>query len=224
MPTKPTNLLAQFLRPNIVSHKVGVVVSAGKMARAVKVRVAEQTWNKHMRKYFPSPRTYMVADPNSSLVEGDVVRITSGHRFSKQIHHVVTSIIAPFGTPVDQRPPVLTQEQLMQKRLEARLEKDVRSKERGRLTSIWRLKEARRAGYKIPDLETAMRNVKLEQEVEETEGEGNKEAHKGQVGQMATAKQRNRARGEKAKEEALAQEEVKQAKNQTVEKTVTRTA
>lgn len=32
------------------SHKIGVVVSAGKMSKAVKVRVAEQEWNKKFRK------------------------------------------------------------------------------------------------------------------------------------------------------------------------------
>ena len=32
------------------SQKVGVVVSAGKMSRAVKVRVAGQEWNKKFRK------------------------------------------------------------------------------------------------------------------------------------------------------------------------------
>ena len=32
------------------SHKVGVVVSAGKMSKAVKVRVANQEWNKKFRK------------------------------------------------------------------------------------------------------------------------------------------------------------------------------
>jgi hypothetical protein len=34
----------------ISSHKVGVVVSAGKMSKAVRVRVAEQEWNKKFRK------------------------------------------------------------------------------------------------------------------------------------------------------------------------------
>jgi small subunit ribosomal protein S17 len=47
---KPTNLLGSFLTPKITSQKVGVVVSAGKMAKAVKVRIAGQEWNKHIRK------------------------------------------------------------------------------------------------------------------------------------------------------------------------------
>lgn len=40
----------QIIVPHASSQKVGVVVSAGKMARAVKVRVAEQEWNKKFRK------------------------------------------------------------------------------------------------------------------------------------------------------------------------------
>jgi len=174
--SRPANLLGQFLTKNVTSSKVGVVVSAGKMTRAVKVRIAEREWNKHFRKYFPKPTTYLVADPNSSLVEGDVVRIASGHRYSKKIRHVVTSIVAPFGPPVTDRPPVLTEEQLLQKRLEARLAKDVRSKEKGRLASIWRIKEARKAGYKVPSLEEAMANVKIAAEKAEKEAGMGKKA------------------------------------------------
>jgi small subunit ribosomal protein S17 len=37
------------------SHKVGVVVSAGKMSKAVRVRVAVQEWNKKFRKVSPHP-------------------------------------------------------------------------------------------------------------------------------------------------------------------------
>jgi small subunit ribosomal protein S17 len=39
-----------ILPPLMHSQKVGVVVSAGKMAGAVKVRVAEVEWNKKFRK------------------------------------------------------------------------------------------------------------------------------------------------------------------------------
>jgi small subunit ribosomal protein S17 len=39
-----------ILPPLFHSQKVGVVVSAGKMAGAVKVRVAEHEWNKKFRK------------------------------------------------------------------------------------------------------------------------------------------------------------------------------
>jgi hypothetical protein len=47
---KPANLLAQYLRKNVSSTSAGVVVSAGKMSKAVKVRIVGQEWNKHIRK------------------------------------------------------------------------------------------------------------------------------------------------------------------------------
>ncbi|KNG44382.1 nucleic acid-binding protein [Stemphylium lycopersici] len=128
------------------SHKVGVVVSAGKMSKAVRVRVAVQEWNKKFRKHFPAPKTFLVRDPNNSVVEGDVVRITSGYRTSTAIHHVVTSIVAPFGEPVENRPPVLSQAQLDEQRIKDRLLKDVRCAERGRQASVQRLAQARKQG------------------------------------------------------------------------------
>jgi small subunit ribosomal protein S17 len=34
------------------------------------------------------------------------------------VHHVVTSIVAPFGEPIDARPPVPTEEERIQERIE----------------------------------------------------------------------------------------------------------
>jgi small subunit ribosomal protein S17 len=210
--------LKPLLPPCLHSQKVGVVVSAGKMTGAVKVRVAEQEWNKKFRKHFPAPRNYLVRDPNSSLVPGDVVRITSGHRTSKAIHHVVTSIIAPFGEPVENRPPVLTTEQLDEQRTRQRLLKDVRSAEKGRQVSVQRLEQARKQGLEIPSLEEAMRGLRTYEEELRERGVGvgrNAEKHKGQVGQQLTAKQRRMEAGKKLKEEAKAEEKVKSARRQT---------
>ncbi|KAF2012246.1 nucleic acid-binding protein [Aaosphaeria arxii CBS 175.79] len=203
--------LATVLRRNVSSSKIGVVVSAGKMSKAVKVRIAEKTWDKHFRKFFPSPKTYLVADPNNSLVEGDVVRIASGYRTSKQIRHIVSAIVAPFGAPVEERTPVLTADQLMEIRMKKRLEKDVRSAQKGRVTSIRRIKEARQAGFEIPDLETAMRNVKLGEADAVKEAD---EAHKGQAGQIITSKERRRQAREKTKDERRAEEKLKKSKTQ----------
>lgn len=90
-------------------HKriVGVVVSAGKMNKTVKVRVAGKTWNKRVKKHFASHKDHLVHDPNSSLVVGDVVSL---HRLrvTPQVQHVVAAIVSPYGTPIDQRPPVPT--------------------------------------------------------------------------------------------------------------------
>ncbi|KAF1848265.1 nucleic acid-binding protein [Cucurbitaria berberidis CBS 394.84] len=180
------------------SQKVGIVVSAGKMDRAVKVRIADQEWNKKFRKHFPSHTTHLVRDPNNSLVEGDIVRITSGYRTSKAIHHVVTSIVAPFGEPVENRPPVLSQTQLDELRVKQRLLKDVRSAERGRQTSVQRLTQAKKHGLEIPTLEEAMNGLRVHTENEKRLAEG---AGKGQSGQARTTKERSIAQGKKAKAE-----------------------
>jgi small subunit ribosomal protein S17 len=215
-PSLLTSAAKPLLPPCLHSQKVGVVVSAGKMAGAVKVRVAEQEWNKKFRKHFPAPKTYLVRDPNSSLVPGDVVRITSGHRTSKAIHHVVTAIVAPFGEPVEDRPSVLTTEELDAKRLRQRLLKDVRSAKRGRQVSISRLKEAARQGHEIPTLEEAMRGLKMYEQDLKDRGVGlsKQEKHEGQVGQQLAGKQRRVEEGKKLKEEIKAEEKVKKARKQ----------
>ncbi|KAH7081854.1 hypothetical protein BKA63DRAFT_504782 [Paraphoma chrysanthemicola] len=206
-------LIPQYIH----SQKVGVVVSAGKMAGAVKVRVAEQEWNKKFRKHFPAPKNYLVRDPNSSLVPGDVVRITSGHRTSKQIHHVVTSIIAPFGEPVENRPPVLTPEQLEQQRIRQRLLKDVRSAQKGKVASIQRINDARKQGLAIPTMEEAMRGLRAYEADLKAGGvgSGKEEKHKGEVGQELTAKQRRMESNKKEKEDRKAEEKLQKAKEQT---------
>jgi small subunit ribosomal protein S17 len=207
---------APLVQQYISSQKIGVVVSAGKMSRAVKVRVAEQEWNKQFRKHFLSPKHYTVSDPNSSLVEGDVVRITSGHRTSATIRHVVTSIVAPFGEPVENRPPVLSQQQLDELRTQERLLKDVRSAGRGRQTSVQRLLHAEKRGFKIPTLEEAQAKLKAHEELARVQREKDgKQAHKGQAGQLATGRQRKVQGGVKSKADKQAEEKVKIARKQT---------
>lgn len=222
MASSTTKILKAFdaakplLPPKIHCQKMGVVVSAGLMTGAVKVRVAEQKWNKHFRKLFPAPRTYLVRDPNKSLVPGDVVRISSGNRTSKAIHHVVTAIVAPFGEPVENRPPVKTQEELDEERIRLRLLKDVRSAEKGRLVSQLRLKQAAKQGRTIPTLEQAMEGLRLYEEDLRARGvgAGKKEKHKGQAGQQMTRKLRRMEEGRKIKEEKKAEEKAKKAKVQ----------
>lgn len=205
------------LLPELVhSQKVGVVVSAGKMAGAVKVRVAEQEWNKKFRKHFPAPKNYLVRDPNSSLVPGDVVRISSGNPSSKKISHVVTSIVAPFGAPVEDRPPVLSQAQLDEQRLHDKLLKDVRSAARGRQASVTRLAQARRMGLQIPSLEEAERKGKEFEEDLRRRGVRD-EAHRGQAGQEATKAAKKKEERRIAREEKKAEEKVKSARRQKVE-------
>lgn len=60
--------------------------------------------------YFAEYTNHLVHDPNNSLNQGDVVNL---HRLkvSTAVHHVVASIITPFGTPIDSRPPIPTPEE-----------------------------------------------------------------------------------------------------------------
>ncbi|KAK5168961.1 uncharacterized protein LTR77_006270 [Saxophila tyrrhenica] len=96
-------------RETVQGHKrlVGVVVSSGKMDKTVKVRLPKQRWNKRIHKYFATHESHLVHDPNNSLRTGDVVQL---HRLrvSTIVHHVVASILSPFGSPISERPPVPT--------------------------------------------------------------------------------------------------------------------
>jgi small subunit ribosomal protein S17 len=104
----------------------GVVVSAGLMDRTVKVRVGGQKWHPFLQKYFDAPRHYLVHDPNSSLRSGDVVAISSGWRTSRHKRHVLKHIVKPSGTPISERPPVLSEDQLVASWLQKRRAKDER--------------------------------------------------------------------------------------------------
>ena len=169
--------------------------------------------NVYLLQHFPLETTYLVSDPNSSLVEGDVVRIASGWRTSKNIRHVVTDIVAPFGKPVEERPPVLSEEERMAQRVRERLMKDVRAAAQGRQTSLQRLAEARRQKLEIPSLEEAMHNVRIS---EQEEGAGKAEKHLGQTGQAETNKARRKAAGKETRAEKDAKEQAKDATTQTI--------
>ena len=160
-----------------------------------------------------------MADPNNSLVEGDIVRIASGWRTSKHIRHVVTAIVAPFGAPVEDRPPVLTEEQRMETRIRERLLKDVRAASKGRIASAQRLKLARKTGYTIPSLEDAMANVRLAEEQDQIRREntkaGRREKHGGHAGQVAAKKERRLEQGRETKGEKVATEKLKDARTQS---------
>ncbi|KAH9864599.1 hypothetical protein J1614_010534 [Plenodomus biglobosus] len=203
---------AKIVVPHFSSRQVGVVVSAGKMDRAVKVRIAGQEWNKRFRKHFPSHSTYLVGDPNNSLVEGDVVRIASGHRTSTAVRHVVTSIVAPFGEPVENRPPVLSEEQLEEARVRDRLLKDVRSAHRGREISVQRIAKAKKLGFQIPTLEEATQR----QKAFEASEKARIEALGGQKGQAKAAHEKRLAQGTKTRREVKAEQKLKDARKQTV--------
>ncbi|KAK2747815.1 ribosomal protein s17 [Colletotrichum kahawae] len=108
----------------------GVVVTAGRMSKTVKVRVGGQQWNRKVQKMFTKPKQYLVHDPNTSLRQGDIVSIVPGWRTTPQKRHVVKSIIAPHGTPIEDRPSIPTIEELLAARTQRKEAKDARRAER----------------------------------------------------------------------------------------------
>ncbi|KAH8169049.1 ribosomal protein s17 domain-containing protein [Sarocladium implicatum] len=104
----------------------GVVVSAGLMDKTVKVRVGAQKWNKIINKHFAEPKHYLVHDPNTSLRTGDVVSIMPGWPTSQHKRHLVKKIIAPYGVPIEERPPIPTLEELITVREAKKEAKDER--------------------------------------------------------------------------------------------------
>jgi small subunit ribosomal protein S17 len=73
-----------------------------------------------------------VHDPRSSLRLGDVIAIEPGWRVSKHVRHVVSRIIAPFGDPIEARPPVPSLEERVEERERRRAEKEARRAARRR--------------------------------------------------------------------------------------------
>jgi small subunit ribosomal protein S17 len=61
---------------------------------------------------------------------GDIVAIEPGWRVSKHVRHVVSRIIAPFGDPIEARPPVPSREEREAERARKKAEKDARRAER----------------------------------------------------------------------------------------------
>ncbi|POS82292.1 hypothetical protein EPUL_005950, partial [Erysiphe pulchra] len=88
-----------------------VVISAGLMQKTVKARTGMQEWNSRIKKNFNRHKDVLVHDPNDSLRTGDIISISSGMRVSKTVRHTVENIIAPFGTPIEDRPPIPTYEE-----------------------------------------------------------------------------------------------------------------
>ncbi|RKF58802.1 putative ribosomal protein s17 [Golovinomyces cichoracearum] len=98
-----------------------VVISAGLMQKTVKVRIGVQQWDSLIKKNFNRSRNVLVHDPNDSLRTGDIISISPGWRISKSVRHIVDKLVAPFGTPAEERPPILTFRERMNQREEKRL-------------------------------------------------------------------------------------------------------
>ncbi len=89
--------------------------------------------------HFLEYQSHLVADPNSSLRQGDVVRIVQGLRTSRRIQHVVTEIVAPWGPPIEERPKVLSDEERMDIRTTkraAKLERRKLRREKGTIGEV----------------------------------------------------------------------------------------
>lgn len=120
----------------------------------------------------------MVHDPNSSCYEGDVVSIRSGWLAGKNVRHVVTSIIAPMGPPLFERPPVPIEAERLEAIEKKKRAKDLRQAEKGREVSVKRVRERakleRRAAHEA--LIDQMRKKKEERIAKElAEGRGSDE-------------------------------------------------
>lgn len=87
----------------------------------MKARTGVQEWNNHIKKNFNRHKDVLVHDPNDSLRTGDIISISSGMRFSKTVRHIVEDIIAPFDTPIEERPPIPTPEERKIQREQKRL-------------------------------------------------------------------------------------------------------
>ncbi|KAI0836126.1 nucleic acid-binding protein [Hypoxylon sp. FL0890] len=104
----------------------GIVVSAGRMDKTVKVKLGGLRWEPRVQKYFKEPRYKLVHDPRNSVRQGDVVAITPTWRVSQHVRHVVKHIIAPCGDPIEERPPVPTLEERLAEVAAKRAAKDER--------------------------------------------------------------------------------------------------
>ncbi|KAF4203901.1 hypothetical protein CNMCM8927_008048 [Aspergillus lentulus] len=130
--TPSSTIAPPSLRKYPYTLKTGTVVSVGRMDRTVRVSHRHTTWDPYLRKSYPKITHYLVADPRNSLREGDVIEFSSGFPKSRNVRHVVERIVAPFGSAIEDRPPVMTREERDAVRAEKRAAK-------------WQRREARRS-------------------------------------------------------------------------------
>ena len=71
----------------------GVVISAGKMDKTVKVAVDRMFKHPRYHKYVRRTKKYLVHDPENKCKEGDIVIIREGRPFSKLKRFYIAKII-----------------------------------------------------------------------------------------------------------------------------------
>ncbi|KAI2464506.1 nucleic acid-binding protein [Annulohypoxylon bovei var. microspora] len=125
MATEAVAAVANTTR-QVAKEMLGVVVSAGLMDKTVKVKLGGFRWEPRVQKYFKEPRFKLVHDPRNSLRQGDIVAITPSWRVSQHVRHVIKHIVAPFGDPIDERPPIPTVEERLAEVAAKRAAKDER--------------------------------------------------------------------------------------------------
>ncbi|KAA8913628.1 ribosomal protein S17 [Sphaerosporella brunnea] len=84
---------------------VGTVVSAGLSKNTVKVRLAKQVWNAHLRKNFRHNTHVLADDYANACVAGDVVALRGGIKTSARKRHVVEAFVSPMRTGEVRRQP-----------------------------------------------------------------------------------------------------------------------
>lgn len=104
------------------------------------------------------PHYHLVHDPNNSVRQGDVISIAAGWRASKDVRHIVRHIVAPYGPPIDERPPVPSEQDLYERyaaQREAKLaRRAVRDEERAAVQAAERAEKAeKRARWAAADQE-----------------------------------------------------------------------
>ncbi|PYI11591.1 nucleic acid-binding protein [Aspergillus sclerotiicarbonarius CBS 121057] len=128
--TPASTIVPPSLRAYPYKTKTGTVVSVGRMDRTVRVSYRHTTWDKHIQKPYPKITTFLVSDPRNSLREGDVIEFSNGFPKTRNVHHVVERIIAPFGSSIDERPPVMSREERDAERAAKRAAKSQRREDR----------------------------------------------------------------------------------------------
>lgn len=80
---------------------VGVVISAGKMDKTIKVKVERLEKHPRYKKYIKKTKKYLVHDPENQGREGDIVLIREGRPFSKLKRFYLVKILKRGGVEYD---------------------------------------------------------------------------------------------------------------------------
>ena len=122
------------------------------MDKAVKVRTTAQKLDPFLQKTFKIHPSYLLHDPNNSVRTGDVVRF---QRFpvptpSKRIRHMVTEIVTAYGPRLDERLPLLSEEEREERLKEVveRRERRAKQKTERRETKMKEKEERRREAWR----------------------------------------------------------------------------